>query len=387
MSGLLDKAEKAAEEVADVIIEKENLEAFNGTEDDAAKKAMFNIAGSVMLVVVLGTIFYYNPIYVNWLIFAPLLIASWALYNGADLIRRDIVTQKLMVSGVVFMMVSAAIIGASLIGLGSGGGLTITTIELDGNDDELEVTVYGSSGSSFDIEVQADGVATCTKSGSINIDKTTVSLPLIDCWSGNGLDADGDKAIDYRVIVTDGENEDSYGIKSDYMTREANVGLVEMLEYKEYEDGEGGQQGTAKHEGMYVSLWVGHGDATDTYQITANSSAYGGNLPQPITTDVDVKVEILFDGQTLKTWDFKVKEGITNGYGEFYSGWVLLPGGGPQNTVPRSVYDDDGCYTFKVTLTNDVGDTFVDDRSKLDLHWNDNDADDDSTNNQDPEVC
>ena len=387
MSGLLDRAKKTVEEAPEKefepVEEKIADVVLDDSQSDGINRAMYNIAGSISLVIISALIFYYKN--VNWLIFAPAIIISWAVFNAADLLQKTIESKKLIASGIAFLVVSMAATGAAFF-IGSGDGPTITTIELDGDDNELRVTIYGSAGSSFDVEVQADGVTTCTKSGSINIDRVTVELDIADCWDGNALDGDADEVIEYRVVVKDGDYEDSYGVNPEFMTRQANVGIVEMLEYMEYEDGD--QQGTSKHEGMYVKLWVGHGDPTDAYEITANSSVYGGKIPQPITTDVDVKVEIIFDGSTLKTWDFKVKEGITNGYGEFNRGWVQLPGGGPENTVPRSVYDDDGCYTFKVTLTNEVGDDIiVDQRSKLNLSWNDNDADEDSSNNQDPTVC
>jgi hypothetical protein len=49
---------------------------------------------------------------------------------------------------------------------------------------------------------------------------------------------------------------------------------------------------------------------------------------------------------------------------------------------------DVGCYTFEVTITNEVTGTIISDsRSKIDLSWNDNDSDDDTSNDQKAIAC
>ena len=83
-----------------------------------------------------------------------------------------------------------------------------------------------------------------------------------------------------------------------------------------------------------------------------------------------------------------VENGFASGIGEFGASWVLLPGSVGNNLKKDSFYDDDGCYTFEVTITNEAtGSIISDSRSKVDLSWNDNDSDDETSNNQKAAAC
>ena len=83
-----------------------------------------------------------------------------------------------------------------------------------------------------------------------------------------------------------------------------------------------------------------------------------------------------------------VENGFAAGIGEFGANWVLLPGSIGNTLKKDSFYDDDGCYTFEVKITNEVtGAVITDSRSMIDLSWNDNDSDTETNNNQKAIAC
>ena len=68
-------------------------------------------------------------------------------------------------------------------------------------------------------------------------------------------------------------------------------------------------------------------------------------------------------------------------------GWVTLPGSSATSSdlTRNAFYQEDGCYTFEVTIVNEItGQTVVDDRSSLELFWEENDNRDDKKK---PQPC
>jgi hypothetical protein len=82
------------------------------------------------------------------------------------------------------------------------------------------------------------------------------------------------------------------------------------------------------------------------------------------------------------------EEGTVAGSGDFHSGWVYVKSNSGGMLERGHFYDDDGCYTFEVSIISDVsGQTVVDSRSQIEFFWSDNEADEDTSNDQPAEAC
>ena len=77
---------------------------------------------------------------------------------------------------------------------------------------------------------------------------------------------------------------------------------------------------------------------------------------------------------------------MVSGLGEFQFNWVSLNG---QGYLDRSdFYEEDGCYTFEVTITNEHGNTFTSSDSRIEFFWDANEADaKDASDDQKATAC
>jgi hypothetical protein len=344
--------------------------------------ALFNILGTVSLLIILGMVFYNK--YVDWLIFGSALAGSWALYNGAYLKVRRIDYVKLGSTAVVWMVLAGVITSASFM-IGSSSGVKIASIEFEDDANNLRITMFGSSGSDFDISVTNGGTVLCSESASIGIDRVTVNLAVEDCWAGNAYDHNGEEVLDYIVNVHDGENTDTYTIPARYMSRNATAGLVKVTEITSSTSG--AQQSYNEYDGIQVDAAIGIGDQSQAYSFS--NGYFSGNDPWWIEADWSATITVIYGGSTVYTFNvLNSEEGTVAGLGDFHSGWVYVKSNSGGMLDRNHFYDDDGCYTFEVSITSEVsGQTVVDSRSQIDFHWNDNEADEDTSNDQPAEAC
>jgi hypothetical protein len=345
---------------------------------------LFNILGAVSLLIILGIVFYNK--YVDWLIFGPAIAASWALYNGAYLIVRRIDYVKLGTTAVAWLVIAGVITSASFM-IGSSSGVKIASIEFEDDANNLRITMFGSSGTDFDISVTNGGTVLCSDSASIGIDRVTVSLPVEDCWAGNAYDHNGAEVLDYIVNVHDGENTDTYTIPARYMSREATAGLVKVTEITTSETGSGSSYN--EYNGIQVDVAIGIGDKSQAYSFS--NGHFSGIDPWWIKADWNATINIYYEAESEPVETFHnltSLEGSVAGSGDFHSGWVYVKSNTGGMLERGHFYDDDGCYTFEVSITSDVsGQTVVDSRSQIEFHWNDNEADEDTSNDQPAESC
>ena len=129
MSGLLDKANKAAEdkeeaEVVDAVVEVSTEGEViaepslgNGLNTDALKfqiGAVFGFIVTMILVFFIDTIVLFGDFTLDDL-FVPGVILWWLVFNGEDLKAQQFDLQKLGVTGVAFLVVTGLVAGLSLI--------------------------------------------------------------------------------------------------------------------------------------------------------------------------------------------------------------------------------------------------------------------------------
>ena len=195
------------------------------------------------------------------------------------------------------------------------------------------------------------------------MDKVTVSIPLSECWNGNAYDEDGKEVNPYTVVATSDGNEDRFTIPAELVSREVTGAVVRAVELFEAQDSGGN---TFNHyTGLDVGMAVGILEMKD---YSMENGFYNGDTPFTITADWDATVVVYYGsgGSEEQIAEISAEEGIAGGFGDFISGWVRIDA----NLERSTFYDEDGCYTFEVTVTNEVtGTSFVDDRSQIYLSW------------------
>ena len=106
------------------------------------------------------------------------------------------------------MVVTGLVAGVAIFSSG-GSGVTIASVEYDGEDDEIDLSFYGPEGMDYTIEVLVDGKVEYTHDAKINIDKGSHSVSLDDFWAGNAMDMDSKSLIEYEIKVKSDGGEDS----------------------------------------------------------------------------------------------------------------------------------------------------------------------------------
>jgi len=400
MSGLLDKANKESEKVPvdamtspkNAVVEDEpilegNLElsgdetSLESTiEDPSINALLLQLAGIVGLLIVSFLIFYTK--YVNITLFGFLLAGTWGAFAFGEKMMGRLNTTKIAASITIWIVLAAAASGASFL-IGSSK-VIIGSVTFDGDNDELDMVLYGTSGTSFNISILYDEVEVWSDSGEINLDRTTISAPISEVFQGNAMNYFKETISTYQVRVTSGEAIDYLTINPQLMNHEVTAGIVQIYELT------GDEDGNIVHQGMEVSLVVGMGNSSDTYTVYGENGSFSGTPPVPISSDYSIKVKVLYESSTTvySYTQMTVENGFASGIGEFGASWVLLPGSAGDNLKKDDFYDDDGCYTFEVTITNEVtGSIITDSRSMIELSWNDNDSDDETSNNQKATAC
>ena len=312
----------------------------------------------------------------------PGVILSWIVFNWEKLSQKEFDTKILAVSGVSFILLTAVFGGVSIF-TANESAVKVGNVEFDGVDNEIDIKLFGPKGSDFTMDILVDGVSQYTYESSINVDRASHSVSLHDFWNGNSMDMNDKVLKTYEVEVISDGGTDTFDF-TDHMVREANAGFVRVSEIFET-----ASNGDKTYNGITVELLVGIGNPVcpDIQSRSSNCSfydyengAFTGTTPQPIATDWTVSLDVKL-GSTVKYSysSITADEGVVGGLGEFAFDWVMMPGT-QSNYLDRSdFYNDDGCYTFEVTIENEHGDTFTDSSSKLQFYWDDNEANSDDT--------
>lgn len=390
MSGLLDKANKAAEdkEEADVVDAVVEVSAEgeviaepslgNGLNMDALKfqiGAVFGFIVTMILVFFIDTIVLFGDFTLDDL-FVPGVILWWLVFNGEDLKAQQFDLQKLGVTGVAFLVVTGLVAGVAIFS-GSNTVVTISEIAYDGDDDEIDLSFYGPKGAEYTIEVLVDGKVEYSHDATISIDKGSHSVSLDDFWKGNAENMNGKGLIDYEIRVTSDGGEDSMTF-DDIMNREIDTAYIKVAE-KFDNDGD-----NRVYEGVYVEMIVGIGSPDAKFDF--DGGVFTGKEPLTIASDWDASIRILGGIPNAEEYSLSADEGVASGYGDFNFNWVSLHTNG--GYLERGdFYDEDGCYTFEITIENEHGSTLVSTDSQIRFYWNANEATADTGDDKPAEAC
>ena len=378
MSGLLDKAnesvksteKKSEDDVSDAVIDV--FPEANGSGLNA-QKLQFQLGSLAVLIVTMVVVFILdNKAIVGEFtlddLFIPGVLISWLLFNALELKEKEFDMKMLGASAGAILVVSVAFAGLAIL---SSGTVTISNIEYDGDNNEIDLDFYGPKGMDYTIEILVDGKVEYTHEATINVDKGSHSVDLDDFWKGNAHDMNGKDLVEYEIVVTSKGGEDSMTFDS-IMNREVDTAFIKVTEVFETDE----SNGVKTYTGITVEMIVGMGNPDSDYEFEADY--FSGTIPQTIVSDWTADVVVKYGSSVKYEYNsINADEGIVNGLGEFSFNWVTLPGTGAGDLERSDFYDEDGCYTFEVTIENENGEIHVDSSSKIKFFWDDNEANND----------
>ena len=384
MSGLLDKANESAKstenkpegEVSDAVIDV-FPEDSNGSGLNA-QKLQFQLGSIAVLIVTMVVVFILdNKAILGEFtlddLFIPGVLISWLLFNALELKEKEFDMKMLGASAGAILVVSVAFAGLAIL---SSGTVTISNIEYDTDDNEIDLDFYGPKGMDYTIEILVDGKVEYTHEATINVDKGSHSVDLDDFWKGNAHDMNGKDLVEYEIVVTSKGGEDSMTFDS-IMNREVDTAFIKVTEVFETDE----SNGVKTYTGITVEMIVGMGNPDSDYEFEGDY--FSGTIPQTIASDWTADVVVKYGSSVKYEYNsINADEGIVNGLGEFSFNWVTLPGTGAGDLERDDFYSDDGCYTFEVTIENENGEIHVDSSSKIKFFWDANEANENDDEDQ-----
>ena len=382
MSGLLDKANETAKAAEK---ESPSIEAVvDVSEHEGIDKRILiglQVVGIVSLISSLFWLVQTGWLYataMDYLIAIMLMLFGWVLYNGSDYISESGLSNvKMAITAVAFVgLFIFTALGTMF--MNAGGGVTIASVELDGQNDEIDLSFYGPSGMSYTIEVFVDGVVEYTHDDEIDRDRGSHSIAIDEFWAGNAMDMNEQSQVSYEIKVTSEDGEESFTF-GDIMNREIDTGFVKVGEVFWTET-----DGTKEYTGITVEMILGIGDPDASFDFS--NGFFTGTTPMPIESDWSATLTVK-RGSTVEYQysTIQANEGIVNGVGEFWFDWVRMPGTSAGDLAKDDFYNGDGCYTFEVEIVNVLGETYTDSSSQIHFYWDSNEAD--SSNSQPAEAC
>ena len=372
MGGLLDKAnatkdadadEKTAEPKPVVVSatakdtpshKTSNVSSPAGSPDTATK---INLAGWV--IVLLGAILSLQGGAWGFAVVAVVLVVGIGAIVQADRMRGSVNKPKLYGSVVVALLIATTPYAAVML-VPTNASMAISEVELDEETDELSFKVRGTM-SSVDVSIEADGVEMWTSSGDVSNDMKKFKVSLSEFFAGNGENYAGNEAVEY-VIKGEGSNGQTgeINIPSRFTTREAQNAGVRIAELHDSNDAD-------DYVGITMEILVGLLGPTEDAENGGGFSAVG---LRPMNADYQIQVSVsggdswseslISVNGDMATW--APQAGGTGS--ATTAGWFGLTGSGTDNSgvfyLDKSeFYTTDGCYTFTVDITNELGDQTV----------------------------
>ena len=368
MSGLLDKANKTAAEKTEVV--PDEMASEESLQLDSKITTGLQIAGVLSLLVSMFLLVQNGWLYAtlsDYIIAFFLMLIGWTLFNSSDYLQQELSKAKIALTALGFAgLFIATIVGT--IFMNAGGAVTIASVELDGEKDEIDLSFFGPSGTAYTVEVFVDGSVQYSHDGEINIDRGSHSISLDEFWSGNSMNMNDMSKVDYEIKVTSDGGEDSVKF-NDIMNREVDTGFVRITEVFDTNS-----NGEKSYTGITVEMIIGMGDPSAEFGFSNNF--FTGTTPKTIASDWSATLVVKKGSNVEYQYTtINANEGIVNGIGEFFGGWVLMPGTDAGNLAKDDFYDSgDGCYTFEVQIVNDLGETYTDTSSIIEFFWDSNEA-------------
>ncbi|MBT4070227.1 MAG: hypothetical protein HOE79_03200, partial [Euryarchaeota archaeon] len=225
-------------------------------------------------------------------------------------------------------------------------------------------------------------------SSELSNDMHRFTVSLEDIFTANSEDYSSKVLTDYQLTVTSSSDGSStIQITPSLMNREMNDASVKFSTVTETTEGSENEPSRVVVEGIRIELALGLMNPSDGPMDGGGSSL---STYKTIATDYSVDVNIKYGGNVVWSHSTIVVDGIDATWNSQVSGavsgqtvyWLGLSGtaeddAGAEYLERDQFYEDDGCYTFEVTITNDLyssSPTTVIDEYAWDLAWDDSEA-------------
>ena len=302
------------------------------------------------------------------------------------------ISQPKMVASIVvaILIASGPYIALALVPVSSN--VAISEVSFDESTNKLSFTVRGSF-EEAEVELSYADEVLWSDVGKMSNDKHTFSLTIdSDVFRGNAMDHRGPENGQIKEYILSVESssgqKNSVTVNAEYMTREVKDAAVKIIQISKPIDNE------VKVVGLQMQLNLGLIDSS-----LQNKDGGGHSVVHawPVSSDYTVDTRI-YKSSSKTLWDH---DGIidVSGYDATWScstsstgsksgvtqqTWLGLCGtyDDPEMAIEYiardDFYDDDGCYTFEVTITNELyeeSQTTVINSDSWELEWDAQESD------------
>lgn len=287
--------------------------------------------------------------------------------------QPELNTVKVSISVVLAVLISLGPY-AALVLIPQDSSMALTQIEMDQDSDELTFYVRGSLSSST-ASIASGGVELWTGSEDLNNDFAKYRVPVSSFFQGNAQDNTGETIKSYEISIEsdDGQTE-TREIPPAFMNREVLESGAKITMITKTETSSSSTD--TEVDGLLVESIVGLFGPSEEAEDGGDHSMSTVNNYLPVFSDYTIQIKVMkgssqkwqspiitVDG-TAATWVSAVsgsKSGSTDR-------WMGISGTGYDADTgmieilkKEDFYDDAGCYTFQVIVTNEyyTGDSSV----------------------------
>ena len=277
----------------------------------------------------------------------------------------------------------------ALVLIPNNSNIVVTEVTMNEEDDTISFVVRGTF-DSVDVEISHDGVELWSDSGETSFDRISFTVPIAEIFVTNSMDYRGpfDGVLEDYVISAESSKgqKSSTKINPAYLTRELNNAAVRINQIDKPN-----QDGVVEVVGLQVEVSLGllspsmrnlvngNHSAINAYSISADYTvdvriyqSPSNTLWQQSTQDSLIEVDG-FDAEWQCT-----KSGSGKKIGSTEQNWLGLCGtvdGASVEYIEKDeFYNEDGCYTFEVIITNELYENqavTVIDSNSWELEWDD----------------
>lgn len=310
------------------------------------------------------------------------------------LVQSQRMSQKVSTPKMVMSIALALIIATgpyiALVLIPTNSNIVVTEITMDEEADTISFVVRGSF-NSVSTEIVHNGEVLWSESGDTKSEKVTFIVPISDIFVTNAMDYRGPNDGILEEYIINAESSDgqksSATINPSYLTREVKDAAVKINQIDKPN-----QDGIVEVVGLQVEISLGllnplhsnsaggQHDAVYAYPVSADYTVDVRIYKSPSNTlwqhDSEIKVAGYSASWTCLASGSGSKSGLTQQTWLGLCGTVDDPGA--EYIEKEDFYDDDGCYTFEVTITNELyaeQPVTVIDSNSWELEWDDRGTD------------
>ena len=386
MSGLLSKANATEETTASKPAEEEYKtdasaleQAIEASDGPDIPTILTSIGWAV--IVVGGLLSLQGGFWGLVVVLCVLVIGIGAIYAGQHMSEDGIDPVRMGGAAALAILLALGPYGVSVF-MPDSGSFGISDLEIKEDSDEISFRVIGSA-SSVDAVITADGVEMWAESKELSSESARFNVPISEIFVGNAWECNSGSCsttavIDYIISVNSGDTTQTIDINPEFMTREVLDSGVKISTVTKTETAN--EQTTTEIDGIVVEMMAGllptshehldgggHTDANGiwvegdyTLEMVikrGDTVVYGQSSSQGCPASADGFPYIEVSGTVATS---------CRGDTVSVNGWFAMPGPatdqvGTEYLDLDSFYDQDGCYTFQVTITNTLssGDELV----------------------------